>query len=187
MFDSDLIIKGGAFGAPTRLKGILSKRMNITYGRNGSGKSTIARAFREQQPDRQAKNPGRNYSLSFDGSGSLKPEISDHVFVFNEDFIEKHVKVEDDELGPIVMLGDQVDITEKISSKTKEIEKLQGEYDELKAMCEKLSDDNNESSPKHKFKYLKYKLNAKDSWAERDNNCKIKAAKYNSAITNETR
>ena len=93
MFDSDLIIKGGAFGAPTRLKGILSKRMNITYGRNGSGKSTIARAFREQQPDRQAKNPGRNYSLSFDGSGSLKPEISDHVCVVNEDFIDNNSRI----------------------------------------------------------------------------------------------
>ena len=54
MFDSDLIIKDGAFTEPTKLKGILSKRMNITYGRNVSGKSTIARAFREQQPDRQA-------------------------------------------------------------------------------------------------------------------------------------
>ena len=104
MFDSDLIIKGGAFSEPTKLKGILSKRMNITYGRNGSGKSTIARAFREQQPDRQAMSPGLKYSLSFDGSGSVKPEISEHVFVFNEDFIDDNIRVGEG-LKSIIRIG----------------------------------------------------------------------------------
>ena len=123
MFDSDLIIKGGAFGAPTRLKGILSKRMNITYGRNGSGKSTIARAFREQQPDRQAKNPGRNYSLSFDGSGSLKPEISDHVFVFNEDFIDDNIRIGEG-LRSIIRIGASAELDGPIQAARANIEDL---------------------------------------------------------------
>lgn len=123
MFDSDLIIKGGAFGAPTKLKGILSKRMNITYGRNGSGKSTIARAFREQQPDRQAKNSGQKYSLSFDGSGSLKPEISDHVFVFNEDFIDDNIRVGEG-LRSIIRIGASAELDGPIQAAKDSIETL---------------------------------------------------------------
>ena len=186
MFENvnNIIIKSSHFLQSTVLANVLDKRINLLFGRNGSGKSTIARAMSELA-DPTLVPELRTFEI-IELDRPLSDENKKSIFVFNEDFIEKHVKVEDDELGPIVMLGDQVDIAEKISSKTKEIEKLQGEYDELKAMCEKLSDDNNESSPKHKFKYLKYKLNAKDSWAERDNNCKIKAAKYNSAITNET-
>lgn len=104
MFDSDIIIKGGAFSEPTKLKGILSKRMNITYGRNGSGKSTIARAFREQQPDRQAMNPEHKYNLSFDGSGSIMPGVCEHVFVFNEDFIDDNIRVGEG-LKSIIRIG----------------------------------------------------------------------------------
>ena len=104
MFNKDLFIKGGVFNEPTRLPGLVGRRMNIVFGRNGSGKSTIARAFREQQPDYQSLNPIRHYELSSDNSGSLPPEICSHLFVFNEEFIDDNVKVKDG-LKTIIRIG----------------------------------------------------------------------------------
>ena len=88
MFKDDIIIQGGPFTDSITYEGILSKRMNLVYGRNGSGKSSIARAFREQQAGQEQKD----YRLSFDGSGSLPDTVRDHLFVFNEDFIDGSVK-----------------------------------------------------------------------------------------------
>ena len=148
MFDSDLIIKGGAFTEPTKLKGILSKRMNITYGRNGSGKSTIARAFREQQPDRQAMNPGQKYGLSFDGSGSMMPDISEHVFVFNEDFIEDNIRVGDG-LRSIIRIGASAELDGPIQAAKDSIQALK---DEQKTVKEELGVLNGSAATKGSIK-----------------------------------
>lgn len=54
MFDKvkGIAVKGGFFGEESKSLGtILSGRMNIVFGRNGSGKSTIARAFTEQKKE----------------------------------------------------------------------------------------------------------------------------------------
>ena len=104
MFDSDFTIKGGVFSRPTQLPGLLGKRMNIVFGRNGSGKSTIARAFREQQVGRLESDAGRNFEFSSDRSGNLQPEICEHSFVFNEDFIDDYIKVEGG-LKSIIRIG----------------------------------------------------------------------------------
>lgn len=148
MFDSDLIIKGGAFTEPTKLKGILSKRMNITYGRNGSGKSTIARAFREQQPDRQAMNPGQKYGLSFDGSGSMMPDISEHVFVFNEDFIEDNIRVGEG-LRSIIRIGTSAELDGPIQAAKDSIQALK---DEQKPVKEELGVLNGSAATKGSIK-----------------------------------
>lgn len=121
MFDSNLIIKGGAFSEPTKLNGILGKRMNIVFGRNGSGKSTIARAFREQQADRLAMGLERKYELSSDGSGSLSQEVGEHLFVFNEDFIDKNVKV--DNLKSIIRIGASAELDADIQALRETIKK----------------------------------------------------------------
>lgn len=137
MTSSDLFIQGGVFAASARLKDLLARRMNIVYGRNGSGKSTIARAFREQQPDRQAINPARNYKLSYDGSGNLPDDICRHLFVFNEDFIDDNVKVKDS-LKSIIRLGHSAELDapiqaakDTIKQLKKQISPLQDELDIL--------------------------------------------------------
>ena len=45
MFETDITIQGGPFVELTALNGILAKRMSIVYGRNGTGKSSIAMVF----------------------------------------------------------------------------------------------------------------------------------------------
>lgn len=137
MFSADIFIKGGVFADSTRLKDVLARRMNIVYGRNGSGKSTIARAFREQLPERQAKKPGREYQLSLDGSGSLSDDIINHLFVFNEDFIDDNVKPKDS-LKSIVRIGASAeldapiqDAKNKIAAFTAQMTPLQAELETL--------------------------------------------------------
>ena len=54
MFDKvkGIAVKGGFFGEESKsLCTILSSRMNIVFGRNRSGKSTLARAFTEQKKE----------------------------------------------------------------------------------------------------------------------------------------
>lgn len=119
----DLYIKGGVFTDTVRLQNLLTKRMNIVYGRNGSGKSTIARSFREQQPDRQAINPRRYYQLSFDDSGNLPADTCNHLFVFNEDFIDDNIKFKDS-LKSIIRIGASAELDAPIQEAKNHISKL---------------------------------------------------------------
>lgn len=137
MLNTDLFIKGGVFSDSARLSGFLSRRMNIVYGRNGSGKSTIARAFREQMPSRQAVKPGREYSLSFDGSGSLPVDTCSRLFVFNEDFIDDNVKVKDS-LRSIIRIGSSAELDAPIQEAKDKIKELQNQQKPIRARLDVL-------------------------------------------------
>lgn len=140
MFESGITIKGGPFTDPTALKGILDKRMNIVYGRNGSGKSSIARAFREQQADYQQKHPGRSYCLSFDAKGnSLPVDAQERLFVFNEDFIDDNVKFSGGGLKSIVRIGASAELEGPIEETRNRIEKLIKELEPLQKESEELA------------------------------------------------
>ena len=132
MFDSDLFIRGGVFSEQTKLKGLLAKRLGVVYGRNGSGKSTIARAFREQQPDRQAINPVRQFELSADGTDSLSPDVQNHLFVFNEDFIDDNIKVKDG-LKSIIRIGTSAELDAPIREAKDKIKSYKEEQKPIKA------------------------------------------------------
>ena len=127
MFESPITIQGGPFSVPTTYNDILSKRMNLVFGRNGSGKSSIARAFREQQAGREQKD----YQLSFDGSGSFPDAVRNHLFVFNEDFIDENVKIKDSGLRSIVRIGNSAQLDEPINAAKAAIDELKKERDPL--------------------------------------------------------
>ena len=138
MFKNDLIIQGGPFTNPTMLSGILSKRMNIVFGRNGSGKSTIARAFREQQASLPQRPAERKFQLSFDQSGSFSQEVQGHLFVFNEDFILDSVRFPGGGLKSIIRIGASAqldapiqDAKDKIKELEKDLKRFQDQIDTL--------------------------------------------------------
>lgn len=180
----NIIIKGEHFTTRTQLNGILDKRINILFGRNGSGKSTIARALAElANPELPAENKAFQ-TIELDQN--LTNDQRRAIHVFNEDFIEKYVKIEEDALGPIVMLGDQVEIAAQIVDKEAEIATLQNEFETLKAENDKLKDENERCSPSYCFKDLRAKLAVNGGWAERDSRCRPVALRRNSAVTEET-
>lgn len=125
MFKNDIIIQGGPFTAPVTFSGILSQRMNLVYGRNGSGKSSISRAFREQQVTGVQIPVEPKYALSFDGSGTFPQAVKDHLFVFNEDFIDESVKVSKDGLKAIVRIGASAQLDEPIQKAKDKIASLE--------------------------------------------------------------
>lgn len=117
-----IYIKGGCFDEETRLTNILSKRVNIVYGRNGSGKSSIARGF--------ASLTGQNngFEVSFDNNAD---GMTEHLYVFNEDFIRDNVGTKPNGLETIVSIGKQVGLDKDIDDLTAKIKAAQDYIDAL--------------------------------------------------------
>ncbi len=88
----------------------------LLYGRNGSGKSTIARAFRKLAGE---SLPAIHYVAALDQNDNqinLTEEDKKRIFVFDEDYVDKNVKIQQEGLNTIVMLGEQGGLTEKIEA-----------------------------------------------------------------------
>ena len=83
-------------------------KASLLYGRNGSGKSTIAKSFKvlkgENEPSIQIM---RCYDIH-NAPVTVTAEEQGHIFIFDEDFVNANVRVQEDGLGSIVMLGEQL-------------------------------------------------------------------------------
>lgn len=133
----DIQIKGGCYNEGTVLQEILSQRLNIVYGRNGSGKSSLAKAIYDYAHDEQNKT----FEIAF--SPELTEEAKSRIFVYSEDFVIDNVKLAKDGLNQIVMIGEQVDFSDKEDELKKELfsiaEKLSGQKDLLESKNESIS------------------------------------------------
>lgn len=175
MFDPDLTIKGGAFTAPTELKGILSDRMNIVYGHNGSGKSTVARAFREQQlPAPASIQVGtRQYELSFDGTGTLPQQVRESLFVFNEEFVNENVMIAPNgQLEAIVRIGVSAQVQPQINAAQQALDKLKNDRDSKQDLLDVL-DGNGKGSIKEAENKLKEGLKSGGGFMDRIRDLKV--------------
>lgn len=103
----NLVFRGAAFSSRTSLSLFPSEnhRLCLIYGRNGTGKSTISKAF--------LKIAGKDFPEIMDAcledySGSAityqDNEQTGKVFVFNEEYIQDKVKLKEDGLGMRRML-----------------------------------------------------------------------------------
>lgn len=157
---SSLKIEGGCFESETELSNILQDNINIVYGRNGSGKSTIAKAIFENICT-DSNSCQSKFGVKFDGD--ISQIYGKRVFVYNEAFIESKVKVAKEGLETIVMLGDQADIKNDIEKNIKAIK-------ELERCCNngKEKEIEIENEEKNTFECIKEKLYEDREWAERD-------------------
>ena len=103
----NISIKGGPFTEKTSFD-LFPQRLNLLYGRNGSGKSTIAKCIRRLGKE----DDGSGYSA--ETNPSLSAEQAQHIFVFNEDFVSSNFKMDETGLSSIVMLGKQVGLDEQL-------------------------------------------------------------------------
>lgn len=115
------------------------------YGKNGSGKTTLSKAlWNYSHPDGVSLETDLP-QVSFTPENSIPPE---NCYVFNEDFINKKVRFNQNNLGAIVSLGPQGDVQDKIKENENAIKVKQKEIDTLKwtidgSKSENFEQDNN--------------------------------------------
>ncbi|MGQ4532641.1 AAA family ATPase [Dermabacteraceae bacterium P13138] len=130
----------------------------VIYGRNGSGKSSVARALAAEESD-----------VEFLGySGSVLPDSADrsNVFVFNEDYIDRNFRqFESSQLDPVILLGDAAKNFSKEEGLVQAREKKSGKLKDLKS--QKLKKETEKD---------KARTNIKKTL---DNSWKIRSGKYN--------
>lgn len=158
----DIKVKGGPFTEMTSLE-LLSNRLNLLYGRNGSGKSTIAKCIKRLGKE----DDGSEYRA--ETNPCLTDSLQRNVFVFDEDFVSENLRMENEEgLTSIVMIGEQVELDEKLKDLQKQQEVLAPKQSQLSNELISYSDDNNSVSPLwHKNEIVK-KLKADGGWADLD-------------------
>lgn len=139
-------------------------RVAMIFGRNGSGKSTIAQGFIEYA---NSINP-RNIDLKLitkDGEIYISPNgKASKIFVFNEEYINNNVKLKEEGLDTIVLLGAQVGLEEKIVRKETDINDI---VKQLENIDNSLKEFNAANSPKNPdFWTSKIMKKLRGNWAE---------------------
>ena len=136
-------LQGGIFRTPQRLS-ILSKngtpaKASLIYGRNGSGKSTIAKAFKTLTGEACSTIQVASVYDTNNAPMQLAEEDKTHIFVFDEDFVNKNVRIQEDGLNSIVMLGEQVDLVDLIKKTTAELSSAEAERDQKKNVVDEFN------------------------------------------------
>ena len=163
-----ITITGGCFISATEFELFKKDAMSVIYGRNGSGKTTIAHSIAELIKPDEERNP--DYTVTSDVA---IPEDKRHsVFIFDEDFVRNQVRVEQDGINTIVMLGEQIELDELITKKKDLLTKKEDEYRKLKEEREDYDNAEKIISPLYFFNQIKDALRADDGWADIDRDVK---------------
>lgn len=181
-------IKGGIFETETDFP-IFEKEktqkpnFSLIYGKNGSGKSTISRGFRKLTGDEELQIESMEL-LDADGSTIEVCEEKNNTYVFNEEFIEDNIKIEDDGLSAIVVMGAVKDVDDNIKQIQPTYEKSLSEAQAQKEVFNKYSDSDNNLCPEYYINKMQEALKGDNSWASRD--AKIRNNKTNSKVRRNT-
>lgn len=158
-----------------------SNRIALLYGKNGSGKSTIAQGFREYKdvtlPKTVVLEPVENSNCI----SNISFETREKIFVFDEDYILSRIKIKDSGLDTIVLFGNQVTIDEQIEETEIQIESKDNEIAQFEKDLNRFTDNNDVSSPDYWDSQIRLKLREKDGWAEIGS--KIKGQRQNLSVT----
>lgn len=158
----------------------------LLYGRNGSGKSTIARAFRKIAGNEEETI---NSAKLCDENGNeiqLSDEEKKNIYVFDQKFIDENIRFEDNGLDTIVMLGSQVDLDERIKELEENISVKRKELDDNKALLDEYNDFRNPKAPDYYKNKIDNTLKGNRSWAERDTKISLTVKKHNTPVRPDT-
>lgn len=160
-------------------------RIALIYGKNGSGKSTIAKSIREAAI--LSGTPENDLPLFLDNqlnAISINEPLSNSVFVFDETYIDKNIKFNEEHLDTIVLLGKQKSLDDDLKKAESELSKLQTQKKLLEKEKSDLENIESQNSKLYWLNKIKEALKGDGSWAERDR--KIKGNRNNSAVNDET-
>ena len=147
-------------------------RVSVVFGRNGSGKSTISKSIYEIAT---GENSGELSASFYDDRHNPLIPAPDSLFVFNEDYIRRNLRVDEDGLHTIIFLGDQVDIKEEMDKYLEQKGKMK---EELKQVEETIVQNRSDIHRNAIINTLK-----RGGWAARDRD--IKGHKDNSAVNDK--
>lgn len=163
------------------------QRIALIYGRNGSGKSTCAKGFSVCA----GKYQHENFNASLIGHNSPTLNTPDkgwgNLFIFDEDYINKNVRVDKEGLDTIVLFGKQVEIEEKLKQKENSIKEKQQELDKENISAKQYDDISDINSPKFHKSKIEKELKSDDGWAKKDSQIKgnIQKSKVDDALIDE--
>lgn len=167
-----ITIEGGFFDAPKTLELFKADPISIVYGRNGSGKTTIARAVRCLAAVVEEGDALENADLIVSSEAEITEEHKKSVFVFDEEFLSNQVRVEKDGLNTIVMLGEQVELDVQINERTTELNGITARWTELTEWRGKYDNAADTASPLFFFNKIRDALRKDGGWADIDRDVK---------------
>ena len=158
----------------------------LLYGRNGSGKSTIARAFRKIAGEEEESIIN---TILCDKNGNevfLCEEEKSKIHVFDQKFIDENIRFEENGLDTIVMLGRQVELDKKIKKLEDTIFAKKEELNQKENILNEFYDCKNPKAPAYYKNKIDNSLKGNSSWAERDNKISLTVKKHNTSVNPET-
>lgn len=189
-------LTGGNFTSPTDLslfspseesqknKEKLKKDI-IIYGKNGAGKSTIARAIRTIAEGSSSSLTYKSELLDKNRNTiDLSDEEKKRICVFDEEFIDKNVKFQEQGLDTIIMLGDSVNLTQQIAEQEKDLAPLKEAFSAQEALLSKYDKSESVESPSYWLQQIKHNLQGNSNWAGRERD--IRQLKQNAPVNDET-
>lgn len=151
--------------------------ISLIFGKNGSGKSTIARMI-----DSKAKeNLTLNCECAFiDKTKNIININNKNIFVFNEEFINSNIGIKSDGLDAVVLFGKQNDLDKDIVDIERKLKSSNNKLEDSNKKIREYEDKNNSNSPEYFYEKLKKDLKSDDDWAQRES--KILNRKQKSSV-----
>ena len=172
MFENlkNITIEGGYFENPT-IFNLFSRESNlsIVYGRNGSGKTTIAKAIR-QSVGKDTEQPTEEGYVSYSVSSDMDilDNKKDSVFIFDEEFVRENVRLKGKGLETIVMIGEQVDLDAQITKNKEQKIAIEKKIEEQESLVSKFENAGETSSPLYFYNKIREELRKDGGWADID-------------------
>ena len=156
----------------------------LLYGKNGTGKSTIARAFRKLAGETIPTIADASFYDDANQLVTITEEEKKHIFVYDEDYVDKNVRLKQDHLDTIVMLGPVADIAERIERAKADSETAKAAFDQQDLVLREYIDMTNVKSPKYYSIRLLNALKGDNNWAGRDR--EINGGRQNTTVKDDT-
>ena len=156
----------------------------LLYGRNGAGKSTIAKAIKKAKGEIQDSIIQSEFLDVNNSPIVLNEEENARVFVFDEEYIDKNIKFRAEGLDTIIMVGHQVKLEDEIKDKKIKLEKVKNELVQKQEILSKIENSECKESPAYYIKKIRSSLQGNSSWAERDKI--VKGNRQNTRVNDET-